>query len=189
MQKNLQKKIRNAQRHAVAPPARLRIQNILATTDLSNGSLAGVRHAVALAQKVGASAALLHVVEFPPPPPMPGMRTVTLTLQDSKIDKHARARLKTLTKRESKGDVNLTPVLRSGNSVYGIMTTAREHAADLIVIATHGYTGAKRVLAGQHCRKGGASCSLFGAHRSGSHTSKALGQNASIRTKENPRPD
>jgi nucleotide-binding universal stress UspA family protein len=57
-------------------------------------------------------------------------------------------RLKSLAKRESKGDLNLTPILRSGNSFHGIITTARERAVDLIVIATHGYTGAKRVLLG-----------------------------------------
>jgi len=137
----------DTRRKTTAPPARLRIQNILATTDLSNDSITGVRYAVALAEKVGASAVLLHVVEFPPPP-MPGMRAVTLSLQDSEIAKHARARLKTLAKRESKGDLKLTPILRNGNSFYGIITAARERAADLIVIATHGYTGAKRVLLG-----------------------------------------
>ena len=149
MRKTPSKKFRNTQRNATASPARSKIQNVLATTDLSNGSLAGVRCAVALAEKVGAPAALLHVVEFPPPPPpMPGMRTVSLSLQDSKVDKHARVRLRTLAKRESKADLNLTPILRSGNSFYGIITTARERATDLIVIATHGYTGAKRVLLG-----------------------------------------
>jgi nucleotide-binding universal stress UspA family protein len=139
---------KDARRKTTAPPARSRIQDILATTDLSNESIAGVRYAVALAKKAGAAVALLHVVELPPPPPMPGMRSVTHSLQDSKIAKHARARLKTLAKRESKGDLNVTPILRSGNSFYGIITTARERAADLIVMATHGYTGAKRVLLG-----------------------------------------
>src|ERR1051325_8701301 len=139
---------KDGRRKTTALPARSRIQNILATTDLSNESIAGVRYAVALAEKVGTAVGLLHVIEFPAPPPMPGMRTVTLSLQNSTIAKHARARLKTLAKRESKGDVKLTPILRSGNSFYGIITTARERAADLIVIATHGYTGAKRVLLG-----------------------------------------
>ena len=148
MKQKPSKQYRNARPNAVAPPARLRIQNILATTDLSNGSLAGVRYAVALAAKVRAPAALLYVVEVPPLPPMPGMRTVTLFLEDSKIAKRARVRLTTLARRESKGNVNLTPILRTGNSFYGIITTARERAADLIVIATHGYTGAKRVLLG-----------------------------------------
>ena len=144
----LSKKSENARPKGSAPRVNSRIRRILATTDLSDESLAGVRYAVALAEKVGAAVALLHVVEFPPPPPMPGMRAVTLSLQDSKIAKHARVRLKTLAKRESKGDLHLTPILRSGKSLYGIITTAREREADLIVIATHGYTGAKRVLLG-----------------------------------------
>jgi len=57
-------------------------------------------------------------------------------------------RLKTLAKRESKGQLDLAPILRTGNSLYGIITVARERAADLIFIATHGYAGAKRVLFG-----------------------------------------
>jgi len=54
-------------RKSKAPPARLRIQNILATTDLSSESIAGVRYAVALAEKMRAAVTLLHVVELPPP--------------------------------------------------------------------------------------------------------------------------
>src|SRR5688572_10576633 len=92
-------------RQGTPPSSCLRIQNILATTDLSKESLAGVRYAVALAKKAGAAVALLHVVEFPPPPPMPGMRRVTQSLQDSKIAKHARVRLNTVAKGESKGDL------------------------------------------------------------------------------------
>jgi len=148
MKMKLSKKSGTTRPTGSSPGARLKIQNILATTDLSNESIAGVRYAVALAEKVGAAVALLHVVEFSTPTPMPGMRAITLSLQDSEIGKHARVRLKTLAKRESKGDLNLTPILRSGNSFYLITTTARERAADLIVIATHGYTGAKRVLLG-----------------------------------------
>jgi nucleotide-binding universal stress UspA family protein len=79
---------------------------------------------------------------------MPGMRTIISPVQDSEIAKHARVRLKTLAKRASKGDLHVTPILRSGNPFYGITTTARQRAADLIVIATHGRTGAKRVLLG-----------------------------------------
>jgi nucleotide-binding universal stress UspA family protein len=135
-------------RKPVISPARTRIQKIIATTDLSNKSMTGVRYAMALAAKIDASVALLHVVELPNPPPMPGMRTVLLSLQDSKITNRAWRRLKTIARRESKGDLKLSPILRSGNSVYGIITAARECAADLIVMATHGYTGAERVLLG-----------------------------------------
>ena len=148
MKKNPLKLSENARRKSVVPPARLKIRNILATTDFSKESITGVRYALALAKKAGAAVALLHVAEFPTPPPMPGMRSFTFSLQDSEIAKRASVRLKTLARRESKGDLNLTPIVRTGNSLYGIITTARERAADLIVIATRGYTGAKRALLG-----------------------------------------
>ena len=85
--------------------------------------------------------------------------------------------------------LNLTPILRSGNPLYGIITTARERAADLIVIATHGYTGAKRALLGSTAERVVRHAPCPGAHRSGSHHSKAHEQNASARPEENPCPD
>jgi nucleotide-binding universal stress UspA family protein len=126
----------------------LRLANILATTDFSDESLTGVRYAVALAGRVGAAVTLLHVVELPPPQPMPGMQAVMLASQYSEVAEYARASLKTLARRESKGAVNLTPALRTGNSVYGIITAAQKRATELIVIATLGRTGAKRFLLG-----------------------------------------
>ena len=138
----------NRQRKPAATRPRLRLANILATTDLSNESVTGVRYAVALAERVGAAVTLLHVVELPPPQPMPGMQAVMLASQYSEVAEHARARLKTLARRESKGAVNLTPLLRTGNSSHGIITAAQKRATDLIVIATLGYTGAKRLLLG-----------------------------------------
>lgn len=148
MNRNSSKLSGNSRRKATASRARLRIENILATTDLSNGSIAGVRYAAALGKKVGAAVALLHVVELPPPPAMPGMRSFPFSVQDFRIIKHSGVRLKNIARREGKADLNISPILRSGNSVYGIITTARKRAADLIVIATHGHTGVKRVLLG-----------------------------------------
>lgn len=148
MKMKLSKKSGTARPAGSSPGTRPKIQRILATTDLSNESLVGVRYAVALAEKVGAAVALLHVVQFPTPTPMPGMRSMTLALQDSDIAKRARVGLKALARRESKGDLNLTPLLRNGNSLYGITTIARERAVDLIVIATQGYGRAKRILLG-----------------------------------------
>lgn len=145
---NVYSSILSGWRDTRVPQSRLKIRHVLATTDLSNESIAGVRYAVALAEKMSGAVALLHIVDFPPPQPMPGIRTATESLQYSKIAKYSRIRLKTVAKRESSGDLNVTPILRSGNSFYGIITAARERAVDLIVIATHGHTGAKRVLLG-----------------------------------------
>jgi len=137
-----------ARRTTMARSEYLKIQNVLTTTDFSKESLAGVRYAVALAKKVGAAVTLLHVVELPAPAPMPGMQTVLLASQSSDVVEYARARIKTIAMRESKIDLQITPLLRTGNSFHGIITTAHKRATDLIVIATHGYTGTKRVLLG-----------------------------------------
>jgi nucleotide-binding universal stress UspA family protein len=135
-------------RATTAPPVRVRIQNILATTDLSNESISGVRYALALGEKVGAAVALLHVIQLPAPRPMPGMRTLLLDPYNSEVAKYTRRRVKALAMRESKANLHLTPLLRTGDSIHGIITAARKGPADLIVIATHGYTGVKRVLLG-----------------------------------------
>jgi nucleotide-binding universal stress UspA family protein len=89
MKMKLSKEAGNARPKGSPLRVNSRIRRILATTDLSDESLAGVRYAVALAEKVGAAVALLHVVEFPSLPPMPGMRAVTLSLDDSETAEHA----------------------------------------------------------------------------------------------------
>ena len=122
------------------------LQKIVATTDFSNESQAGVRYAVALAEKFKASVSLLHVIE--PPSRMSGVESLILARKDSELVDLARTQLTTLAKREAKGDVALTASVRTGKPFHEINTAARESATDLIVIATHGYSGVKRVLLG-----------------------------------------
>lgn len=131
---------------ASAAPANIQLRTILATTDFSGESLAGVRYAVALAEKLGATIALLYVVE--PASRLSGLESVVLAREDSEVVALARAQLATLAKREGKGDVVVTSSVRTGKPFHEITTAAREHGADAIVIGTHGYTGAKRVLLG-----------------------------------------
>src|ERR1041385_773029 len=134
-------------RRGLSPrPMRSRIQRILATTDFSDESLAGVRYALSLAERLKAAVALLHVIE--PPSRIAGMEAVVLAREDSEVRELARAQLKMIAARETKGDLKVTSLLRIGSPFHEITKAAREAAADLIVIATHGYTGARRVLLG-----------------------------------------
>jgi nucleotide-binding universal stress UspA family protein len=130
----------------IAPAALPKIRKILATTDFSDESRAGVRYAVAVAEKLNAAVALLHVIE--PHSRMSGVESVLLASQDSEVIALVREKLATLAKSEGKGDMAITSSVRTGKPFHEITTDARERAADLIVIATHGYTGAKRVLLG-----------------------------------------
>ena len=123
-----------------------KFRNVLATTDFSAESQSGVRYAVALARKLGAAVALLHVIERPSR--MAGMEAVPLACDDSEWAALAGAQLKKLALRESKKDLRLTTRLRTGKPFHEICAAAAESSADLIVIATHGYSGAQRVLLG-----------------------------------------
>lgn len=133
-------------RQSAVKTARVNIQTILATTDFSDESRSGVRYAVALGEKLNAAVALLHVIE--PPSRLSGVESVVLAREDSEVTKLAREQLAMLAKREGTGGVAVTSSVRTGNPFHEITIAAREDAADLIVIATHGYTGAKRVLLG-----------------------------------------
>jgi nucleotide-binding universal stress UspA family protein len=146
MKMNISKKSGNARRHIGVSQARTKLREILATTDFSDESRAGVRYAVALAEKLGAAVALLHVVE--PTSQMAGIEAVPITGDGTERTTLARAQLKKLAQRASGGGLRLTPCLRTGIPFHEITGAARERAADLIVIATHGNTGTKRVLLG-----------------------------------------
>ena len=143
---NGSKKPENARRKIAASEAMPNIRKILATTDFSSESRAGVRYAVDLAEKLSASVALLHVIE--PPSHLSGVESVVIARGDSEMEALARARLVTLAKREGGDAVSITLSVRTGKPFHEINTAARESAADLIVIATHGYTGFEHVLLG-----------------------------------------
>ncbi|NOS72604.1 MAG: universal stress protein [Verrucomicrobia bacterium] len=140
------KKSGKSRRQSAAITTSPNIQTILATTDFSDESRSGVSYAVALGEQLGATIALLHVIE--PPSRLSGVESVVLARKDSEVMAFARAKLATLAKHESKGDVAVTSSVRLGKPFHEINTAARESTADVIVIATHGYTGVEHVLLG-----------------------------------------
>ena len=148
MSKKSSKKPGTAQPKITSPaaPANLQLKTILATTDFSGQSLPAVRHALVLGEKLGASVTLLHVVE--PASSLAGMESVVLARTDAEVAGLARTQLEALAQRETKGDRKITTVVRTGKPFHEIALAAGERAADLIVIATHGHTGLKRVLLG-----------------------------------------
>lgn len=140
------KKPGSARRKTAAPAARPNVQKILVTTDFSGQSLPAVRYAIALGGKIGASVTLLHVVETASS--WSGMESVLLARTDSEVAGRARKQLEALAQRESKGDVKITAVVRTGQPFHEIALAAGERSMDLIVIATHGHTGLKRIWLG-----------------------------------------
>jgi nucleotide-binding universal stress UspA family protein len=140
------KKPANARRKNATPTALPTVQNVLVTTDFSGQSLPAVRYALALGRKTGASVTLLHVVETASS--LSGMEAVVLARTDSEVATLARAKLEALADKTTKGDSEVTTVVRTGKPFHEIALAAGERAVDMIVIATHGHTGLKRVWLG-----------------------------------------
>ena len=135
-----------ARRKTVTSTTSPGIQKILAPTDFSSPSLAGVRYAMKLRLKFRSSLVLLHVIE--PNPPMGGMESVVLAQSDSEVVTRARRELAKLAQQEAEDDKRVNYLVRMGKSFHEITTEAGENQTQLIVIATHGYTGVKHMLLG-----------------------------------------
>ena len=133
-------------RKIVTPTTSPKVQRILAPTDFSGQSLAGVRYAKNLRLKCGSSLVLLHVIE--PTPLMAGGESFVLAQSDSEGAAWALKELAKLARREVADKKQVTSLVRTGKPFHEITTEAGESQVDLIVIATHGYTGAQRVLLG-----------------------------------------
>lgn len=143
--KNSKKPV-SVHRKIAAPTASPTVQNILVTTDFSAQSLPAVRYALALGGKTGAAVTLLNVIETASS--LSGMEAVVLARTDAEVAERARTHLEALAQREAKGAGKVTTVIRTGKPFHEISLAAGERAADMIVIATHGHTGLKRVWLG-----------------------------------------
>ena len=123
-----------------------RFNRILVPIDFSRPSLKAIPYALAISRQFGADVHLLHVTDVAQQPP-PTLLTLPLVPQ-LEWDQRLMKRLEALVlKYRTDGKVSaLEP--RIGTAYEEICDVARELKADLIVIATHGYTGYKRMFLG-----------------------------------------
>ena len=129
------------------PAKRLGIRRILVPIDFSRQSTKALRYALSLASKFGAEVRLLHVVD-PGEEPSPAIIRMPLVTEPETMVKTAR---KLLRNRAAKFGIPIsakTCIVRRGRIFRKIVDTASEMKVDLIVLATHGYTGFKHVLHG-----------------------------------------
>jgi universal stress protein A len=138
----------------------LPIRKIVAATDFSIAGFPAVAAAGELAEHFGAELVLVHVLAPPPIPPMvPPERVATLP-SVTEIDKYERD-----AERQSRDDlgrlvserlpVGLTcrAVVMVGAAADAIVDLAEREVADLVVIATHGRTGWRRLAFGSVAEK------------------------------------
>lgn len=125
----------------------LKLESILVPTDFSAPSTKALRYAVALAAQFGAKLTLLNVVE--PIGATPDFAYNPLVLDNEKVMAASKDGLKRLIKQQGIDAALVEKTLvRQGVPFNEISAAAAALKADLIVIATHGYTGLKHVFLG-----------------------------------------
>lgn len=138
------------EKSAVLPAAAspFRLNKILVPVDFSECSNRALDYALAFAGQCDARLILLHVVE-PAAYPESYMLVAT-ALDDLNQDllRRAERRLAEISRDKIGGRVKCESLVRTGQAYAEIAAAARELEADLIILATHGYTGLKHVLLG-----------------------------------------
>jgi universal stress protein A len=118
-----------------------RFTRILCPVDFDQNSMAALEFAGELAgEEDGARLDILHVVPIPPGP--------EVAIQFDKLEGRARARLERLIERRLSPKVRYAVHIRTGDPATEIIGMAAESGAGLIVMATHGRKGLRRLVLG-----------------------------------------
>ncbi len=124
-------------------------RSILAPTDFSPHAGVALRHACGLAHKLGAELHLLHVLpDFVPASPDPILAPSLPPEYFTQAEAKAREALANLLDPTWGIPTSVRPAVHWGSAVEGIVSYAKDHAIDLVVIATHGRTGLRHALLG-----------------------------------------
>lgn len=120
------------------------VRRIVVPVDFSDSSRDALRFALALAQALGASVDVLHVLE-PPSGMLSGAGSEALAEDPAE----ARALLRDfVTAAGGSGQVSTTERVESGGAHDRIVSIAEQEGFDLIVMGTSGRTGRAQVLVG-----------------------------------------
>jgi nucleotide-binding universal stress UspA family protein len=121
-------------------------KRILVPIDFSRASLKAIPYTLAIARQFGSDVHLLHVTDMSQQPP-PSLLTLPVVPQTEWNERFMKRLQALALKYRTNGNVSaLRP--RIGITYEEICEAARELNADLIVVATHGYTGYKRIFLG-----------------------------------------
>ncbi len=131
----------------------LPVTKILCPSDFSEPSLAAMDTAAELARHFKASLVVLHVVS--PVPPVPSGQVVgpfDVDAYESELWEDSRQALKDLAQGRL-GGIRAKLRIESGDPATRIVDIAADEKAGLIVIATHGQTGWRRLVFGSVAEK------------------------------------
>jgi universal stress protein A len=123
-----------------------RIHHILAPVDFSPNSRKAVTYATAFAKQFGAPVTFLHVIQVNYAYGEFG--AIDFTSIEREMRAGAEKELRTLVDAATEAGLKAESLIREGSPAKVIADVAEEQQTDLVVIATHGYTGLKHVLMG-----------------------------------------
>jgi nucleotide-binding universal stress UspA family protein len=129
-----------------------RYERILCPTDFSSFSVAALRHAMSLREKLGGTLRVLHVIPhaFTPGENRYGAAPFLL-LPDMR--KHAEAQMKAFLEPCRTGRVDHVIEMREGDPARETLSAIKDSRADLVVVGTHGASGFERFLLGSVSEK------------------------------------
>ena len=126
----------------------INLTRILVPVDFSPLSKKSLHYAARLAQQFGAELNIFHVVEPEIPPAFDGFMIAPPPISNGAAASSA-GQLKGLVNQVRKtGVTEVISSVRTGLAAFEIVEAAKELDVDLIVIATHGYTGWKHFAIG-----------------------------------------
>jgi nucleotide-binding universal stress UspA family protein len=129
------------------------VEKILVPVDFSEHSQNAVSHARELAASYGARLQLLHVFERPVYPSFYALDRDNFLRQMTEIEDTAVEHLRRIFKESAGPKVSAEFHLIEGRASTDITDFAGNNGSDLIVIATHGLTGIKRLFLGSVAEK------------------------------------
>ena len=134
---------------AAAPEtSRLRLKRILVPVDFSPPSRKALPYALSFAAQFGAEIILLHVVEPAIYPTEMGYVPAEIETMYHSMHLTTSEKLADLAREQVPASIPSQTMVRVGAPFQEITLAAQELKVDLIVIATHGYTGLKHVFMG-----------------------------------------
>lgn len=147
----------------------LPFKKILSPTDFSELSYEAMKAASELALHFSAKLYVVHVV-----PPIPKANVPAPTTPSSlhlpsyrqELEESSKKSLNEIVKKHISKKVRAHPIVVEGDASYEILRIAEEENVDLIVMATHGETGWRRLVIGSVAEKVGrlARCAVLTIH-------------------------
>jgi nucleotide-binding universal stress UspA family protein len=128
----------------------LSIKKILCPTDFSEPSYVGLETANDIALHFVAELILVHVVTPPhvyPSYPVGGSGFNPISFVEEMVEE-SRKRIDEVVKNTISADLAVRSVIQQGNPADQIVDLADSENVDMIVIATHGWTGWRRFISG-----------------------------------------